>query len=207
MTLIMKSEAYVRGDVIAANMHRARKHVFVDLLKWDVPTVDGEFEVDQFDDDGAIYLIAAEPDGTHRGSIRLLPTTRPHILGSLFAHLCDDAVPIGPNIYEITRGCFSPRIGAAARVRVRNQLVTSAVEFALFNGIDRFTCVVEGGLYSQLLSLGWLCEPLGLPQMVGTAMMGALQITVTRETPRLLLNAGSYVHSTLELATPALLAA
>jgi hypothetical protein len=43
--------------------------------------------------------------------------------------------------------------------------------------------------------------------MVGSTMMGALQITVTRETPRLLLNAGSYVHSTLELATPALLAA
>lgn len=207
MTLIMKSESYARGDLIAANMHRDRKRVFVDLLKWDVPVIDGQYEVDQFDHAGAVYLIVAEEDGTHRGSIRLLPTNRPHILGSLFPELCEGPPPSGSNVYEITRGCLSPRLRAAERLRVRNQLTTAAVEFALFNGIDTFTCVAEGGWYSQILSLGWMCEPLGLPRILDGTMTGALKIGVTRDTPRLLLEAGTYNHSTLELATPALLAA
>lgn len=207
MTLIMKSDAYVRGDLIAANMHRERKRVFVDLLKWDLAVVNDEFEIDEFDHPAAVYLISAEADGTHRGSIRLLPTTRPHILGSLFPDLCEGPVPTGPNVYEITRGCFSPRIGAAGRMRVRNQLATAAVEFALFNGIDTFTCIANGALYSQILALGWRCEPLGLPRIMENTLTGALRIAVTPETPRLMHEAGSYVHSTLELATPALLAA
>ncbi len=207
MTLIMKSEAYARGDLIAANMHRDRKRIFVDLLKWDVPVINGEFEIDQFDNASAVYLICADDDGSHRGSLRLLPTNRPHILGTLFPELCEGPVPAGPNIYEITRCCFSPRIRASERLRVRNQLATAAVEFALFNGIDAFTCVADGGWYSQILSMGWMCEPLGLPRLLANSMTGALKISVTRETPRLLLEAGIYSHSTLELATPALLAA
>ena len=207
MTLIMKSESYARGDLIAANMHRDRKRVFVDLLKWDVPVIDGQYEVDEFDHAGAVYLISAEQDGTHRGSIRLLPTNRPHILASLFSELCAGAPPTGANVYEITRGCLSPRLRAAERLRVRNQFTTAAVEFALFNGIDTFTCVAEGGWYSQILSLGWMCEPLGLPRILDGTMTGALKIAVTKDTPRLLLEAGTYNHSTLELATPALLAA
>jgi N-acyl-L-homoserine lactone synthetase len=207
MTLIMKSEAYARGDLIAANMHRDRKRVFVDLLKWEVPVINGEFEIDQFDDASAVYLICADDQGNHRGSIRLLPTNRPHILGTLFPDLCEGPVPTGPNIYEITRCCFSPRIRATERLRVRNQLATAAVEFALFNGIDAFTCVADGGWYSQILAMGWMCEPLGLPRLLANSMTGALKISITRDTPRLLLEAGIYSHSTLELATPALLAA
>jgi LuxR family quorum-sensing system transcriptional regulator CciR len=38
-------------------MFAARKSVFVDLLKWDVPVLEGRYEVDQFDDQHATYLI------------------------------------------------------------------------------------------------------------------------------------------------------
>jgi acyl-homoserine lactone synthase len=207
MTLVMKSDAYDRGGIVAANMHRDRKRVFVDLLKWDVPVVDGQYEIDQFDHSGAVYLICADGDGGHLGSLRLLPTTRPHILGSLFPQLCSETPPSGFNIYEITRCCLSPRIRATERLRIRNQLATALVEFALINGIDTFTCVADGGWYSQILAMGWRCEPLGLPRILDGTMTGALSISVTRETPALLMAAGVYHHSTLELATPARLAA
>ena len=42
-------------------MHRDRKKIFVDALKWDVPVVDGQYEIDQFDTDDAIYLLASMP--------------------------------------------------------------------------------------------------------------------------------------------------
>lgn len=41
-------------------MHRDRKKVFVDALKWDIPVVDGQYEIDQFDTDAAIYLVALD---------------------------------------------------------------------------------------------------------------------------------------------------
>ncbi|WP_336965639.1 acyl-homoserine-lactone synthase [Sphingobium aquiterrae] len=98
------------SNAILDAMYRDRKHVFVDLLKWDVPVIDGCFEIDQFDDDRAIYLVAAGESGAHRGSIRLLPTDGPHILGTIFPELCDAAVPRSPDIFEISRGCLSMRL-------------------------------------------------------------------------------------------------
>lgn len=112
------------------NMHRDRKRVFVDMRRWEVPVIDGQFEIDQFDSEHAVYLIGAGDDGTHHGSIRLLPTERPHILGSLFPHLCDGPSPTGPDVWEITRGCLSPRLRAAERLRVRNRLTTPSVRQA-----------------------------------------------------------------------------
>lgn len=46
-------------------MFAARKRVFVDLLRWDVPVLDGRYEVDQFDDAHAEYLIVGGEDGRH----------------------------------------------------------------------------------------------------------------------------------------------
>ena len=93
------------------------------------------------------------------------------------------------------------------RRRKSDERGAAAVEFALFNGIDTYTCIAEGAWYSQILAMGWLCEPIGLPRISRNALLGALKISVTPETPRLLQEAGIYARSTLELATPALLAA
>ena len=51
-------------------MFAARKSVFVDLLKWDVPVVDGTFEIDQFDDRHATYLVLDDGQGEHLASTR-----------------------------------------------------------------------------------------------------------------------------------------
>ena len=88
-------------------MFEDRKSIFVDLLKWDLPVIEGRFELDEFDDSHATYLIVAGEDGDHLGSARLLPTIRPHILGSLFADLCAAPPPTGPQVFEITRFCLS----------------------------------------------------------------------------------------------------
>lgn len=186
-------------SVILDNMHRDRKRVFVDLRRWDVPVIDGQYEIDQFDGDHAVYLVSASEDGDHRGSIRLLPTQRPHILGSLFPDLCDGPSPVGAHVWEITRGCISPRLRAAERLRERNRLTTAAVLFAQMNGITRFVCVADSSWLTQILSLGWICEPLGEPRTIAGSTTGALQIHVTDETIALLRRAGSYEPVTLKL--------
>ena len=167
-------------------MFEDRKSVFVDLLKWDLPVLDGRFELDQFDDEHATYLVIADEDGDHLGSARLLPTTREHILGSLFAQLCASPPPRGPDVFEITRFCLSRRQNAAMRRQTRNQLVSALAWYALETGICTYTGVAEIAWLQQILAFGWDCRPLGLPVRLECGMLGALAIEITPETPRLL---------------------
>src|SRR4051794_8716288 len=53
---------------ILRRMFRARKEVFADLLKWNVPVLAGEFEIDQFDTEEATYLLVVGENGQHHAS-------------------------------------------------------------------------------------------------------------------------------------------
>ena len=167
-------------------MFEDRKSVFVDLLKWDVPVLNGRFELDEFDNEHATYLIIADEAADHLGSARLLPTTRPHILGSLFAGLCAAPPPAGPAVAEITRFCLSRRQNAASRRRTRNQLVSALARHALESGIRTYTGVAEIAWLQQILAFGWDCRPLGVPMRLECGTIGALAIEIRPETPDLL---------------------
>lgn len=177
-------------DHVIRGMFAARKSVFVDLLKWDVPVLADKYEVDQFDDDHAIYLILTDTHGGHLGSARLLPTTRPHILDDLYPFLCEDDVPTGPTTFEITRFCLDRCVRAAERRAVRNTLVRALVDHALAYGITNYTAVAEMGWFQQILAFGWRCLPLGLPREVEGATLVALDVAIDRDTPHLLEAAG-----------------
>jgi acyl-homoserine lactone synthase len=167
------------GEALA-QMHRDRKRVFVDKLGWDVPVVDAEYEIDQFDGDSAVYLLGLDGEGRHTGSLRLLPTTGPHLLSEVFPHLCERGVPRGPDIWEISRLCTAPDV--ADPRPVRRDLMLGVIEFALGNGIRRYTCMTHVPYLSAVLATGWECAPLGLPQPDGGVMVGAIAIEVTPET-------------------------
>lgn len=168
------------------SMFEARKQVFVDLLGWDVPIVEDKYEIDQFDDEHAYYLMIADERGDHLGSARLLPTNRPHLLGDLFPELCAGTVPQGDDVEEITRFCLGRNQNAAGRRATRNMLVSALVRSALERGIHQFTGVAELSWLQQILSFGWQCRPLGTPRRIGSSMIGALAIDITPETPALL---------------------
>ena len=190
MLHILRTSAPPNEDHVLRSMFAARKSVFVDLLKWDVPVIDGAYEVDQFDDGHATYLVLADHHGTHMGSARLLPTVRPHILDSFYRALCDGAPPRGPETREITRFCLDRRLTARQRRSVRNTLVGALADHALASGISLYTAIAEVGWMQQILAFGWRCQPLGLPRQIGGEMLGALRIEISGETPTLLAAAG-----------------
>ena len=177
------------GAVLRA-MFEARKRVFVDLLKWDVPVLGGAWELDQFDDSDATYLVLTGHDSGHLASARLLRTTQPHILGFLFADLVDGEVPCGPRICEITRFCLDRSLRAADRRRARDQLVSALAGHALSCGIECYTGVAEIGWYRQIQHFGWRCRALGKPKIFGGALLTAIQIEIDDETPALLAATG-----------------
>lgn len=172
------------------SMFEARKRVFIDLLKWDIPALAGRFELDHFDDVDATYLIVTDADGEHLASARLLLTTRPALLDSLFPELVDGPVPQGADVLEITRFCLSPGIGARQRRVARDSLLVGLAEFALANGIRIYTGVAELAWFRQVERFGWDCRPLGPPRLHGGEALVALRIDIDGSTISRLAAAG-----------------
>jgi acyl-homoserine lactone synthase len=197
MVTVLANAKQPLEERVLQSMFEARKQVFVDLLKWDVPVLEGRFEVDQFDDPRAVYLIVTDEACNHLGSARLLETTRPHILDTLFRQLCAGPPPAGPAIREITRFCLGRNQNAAGRLATRNKLVSALVSYALANDLSSYTGVAELGWLQQILAFGWRCRPLGLPRGIGGAVLGALTIEISEETPALLQHSGIWTPEAL----------
>lgn len=195
MILVAERVRQPLADETLRSMFEARKRVFVDLLRWDVPVLDGRFELDQFDDEHAVYLIVRDNAGTHLGSARLLQTARPHLLDTLFGDLCAYPPPRGPAVREITRFCLDRRLRGCARRAVRNRLVSALADYALEHGITTYTGVAEIAWLQQILAFGWSCRPLGLPRPSGGKMLGALRIDIAADTPALLERNGIYTSA------------
>lgn len=184
--LFTQDDESAANDAVMRAMFEARKRVFVDLLGWDLPVLAGQYEVDQYDDAHARYLILADTDHRHLASARLLPTTRPHILGQLFPELCDGAPPTGRHSWEITRFCLDRGLRAAERRRWRNALVAGLAHYALEHQITTYTGVAEKSWLDQILAFGWDAAPLGPPRIIGGMTLGALRIEIRPDTPALL---------------------
>lgn len=137
------------------SMFADRKRLFVDLFGWDVPVIDGQYEIDQFDNAHTIYVIAANSDGAHEASIRLFPSVQPHMLGTLFPHLCPLGVPVDEATWESTRLCLPQRHGAERRRMLRNMLFAAMVDVALERGIQRYTGVIPDPFRKEVLAMGW----------------------------------------------------
>lgn len=172
------------------SMFEARKRVFIDLLKWDLPALADRYELDQFDDVHAIYLIVTDGEANHLASARLLHTTRPALLDSLFGGLVAGEVPQGPAVLEITRFCLSPGIGARQRREARDTLLVALADFALANEVATYTGVAELPWFRQIQTFGWDCRSLGDPVLNRGQVLIALRIDIDASTPAKLAAAG-----------------
>jgi N-acyl-L-homoserine lactone synthetase len=161
-------------------MFRDRKRVFIDRMGWKLTPVAGEYEIDQFDTGDAVYLLDLASNGClHNGSIRLLPSTKPHILGALFSELCDDDVPVGEDIWEISRLCMTPGLERGASRKIRDRLACAALEFGLLYGLTHYTLVSAKCWLIPFLHMGWHARMLGPVHQVNGEAVGALIVDVS----------------------------
>ena len=178
-------------------MFADRKRVFIDHLGWDLPVTAAEFEIDQFDDIHAVYIIAVDDAGGHFGSLRLLRTDQPHILSTLFSELCDGRVPSAPQVREITRLCISPSAPRHHRRPIRNRVISAMVDYALDTAISALTGVVTVRFLDQILAMGWDCDQLGERMALCGLELGAFCARVDEHTPDKLTRTGIYAGASL----------
>lgn len=181
MIFIVTSENRGLFDSDLHAMHRHRKAAFIDGLGWNIPACADE-EIDQYDGERAIYLIAKQ-DGLSEvlASARLLPTSAPHLLGDLFAHACWKRAPSGPQVWEASRFCASPSIASPRRVRLLLEIICGIIETALLFGVSGVTLTANRALLPIVLRCGWSAAVLGPTLPDGKDEITAVEAAITIE--------------------------
>jgi acyl-homoserine lactone synthase len=162
-------------------MHAQRRRVFVERLGWPLPS-SGALESDQYDGDDVIYLLVKDdPRGRLRASVRLLRTDRPHPLLDLFHDLCDDPVPQGANVWEVSRFCANPSLTSRRdRLALLWQIICASLETALLFDIEQLTFVANRALRPLALNCGWDAVSLGATRPDRHDEVTAIAAGVTR---------------------------
>jgi len=141
------------------SLFRDRASQFRDRLDWDV-TVDAQgFEKDQYDAQNPLYVIWRNAQGRHGGSMRVLPTTAPCMVNDFFSDIAGGKI-ISPLIWESTRFCLAPDVGANAG-RISAALMLAGCEIGLNFGLKHAVGVFDPRMVRIYRTLGWSPEILG----------------------------------------------
>jgi len=155
---------------------RLRHEVFVKERGWTGLEVDGAYEKDQYDNESATYLIAADDRGAVAGGFRLYPTTLPHMLTEQFPTLVEGSIPRRTDMLELTR--FAMR-KTERRSRHYFELLVAIQEYGLAEGLAGYTSVISPLRLPILQGFGFEIEPLGLPQSIDGDAAMAVFFTVS----------------------------
>ncbi|WP_158966446.1 acyl-homoserine-lactone synthase [Chachezhania sediminis] len=157
-----------RHPHLARAMFRDRADQFCTRLGWDV-TVDRDGqERDGYDAKDPLYVIWEDPDGSHGGSMRFLPTTGPVMVNDVFGHLTGGAPITSPLIWECTRFCLSRKAGP----HVAAALMLGGGEIMTGFGIRHFVGVFDARMERIYRFIG------SSPEVLGSEGQGRDRISV-----------------------------
>ena len=151
-------------------MFRDRAIQFGERLKWDVTIDENGHERDNYDDQNPMYAIWRSADGTHGGSIRIMPTTAPCMLNDHFSEIAGGKIT-SPLIWECTRFCLAPSI-ADQSARVSAAIMLAVCEAGMKFQLQHVVGVFDPRISRIYRTLGWT------PDVIGQACLGREKIQV-----------------------------
>ncbi|MEX0311064.1 MAG: acyl-homoserine-lactone synthase [Tateyamaria sp.] len=152
---------------LARTMFRDRADQFKTRLGWDVHVDKDGYERDEYDDLNPLYVIWEEPDGSHGGSMRFLPTTGRTMVNEHFGDLISGPIT-SPVIWECTRFCLTRGAGS----HVAAALMLGGGEIMQNFGIEHFVGVFDARMVRIYRMIG------SSPEVLGSAGTGRDQISV-----------------------------
>jgi len=170
--------AHLHGEAWISH-HRLRYRLFVERQQWNVPHVGG-FEYDQFDTPAAKYVLWIDDHGQARGVTRLIPTTRPYMMQTLWPDLVEGELPCTPLVWEATRFGCDPDLDPAVRGQIVHALICACLEFGLMNGIKKLLGVMPLGIFRNVIQAsGCSIALLGPSRRIGRHTVAAAEIEVS----------------------------
>jgi len=170
MLLYLYADQLDAFPTLKNTMFRDRATQFSDRLKWDVTVDENGHERDEYDGCDPMYLIWRRQNGTHGGSMRLMPTTGPCMVNDHFSHLAGAEIR-SPFIWECTRFCLSPDLGAQT-ARISAAIMLAVVEAGLKFHLKHAVGVFDPRVSRLYRSLN-CC-----PEVIGSSGLGRNKIQV-----------------------------
>ncbi len=152
---------------LARTMFRDRADQFKTRLGWDVSVDETGAERDEYDDLNPLYVIWEEPDGSHGGSMRFLPTTGRTMVNEHFGDLMSGPIT-SPLIWECTRFCLTRGAGS----HVAAALMLGGGEVMQNFGVEHFVGVFDARMVRIYRMIG------ASPEVLGSTGSGRNQISV-----------------------------
>lgn len=156
-----------RHPTLAAQMFQDRADQFKTRLGWEV-SVDAQGEErDEYDAMNPLYVIWEQPDGSHGGSMRFLPTTGRVMVNDHFSDLLSGPVT-SPLIWECTRFCLNRDAGG----NVAAALMLGGGEIMQGFGVKHFVGVFDARMVRIYRMIG------SSPEILGSTGKGRDEISV-----------------------------
>ena len=175
---ISAANRHLYEDVIEQHF-RLRHEVFVEERRWETLRKPDCREIDSYDDEDTVYLLALEGRRVVGGH-RLYPTTKPTMMSEVFPHLASvRGWPADPLIWEWSR-YFVVRDRRDGALNL--QLMAAVQEFCLAQDIAQVSAIMETWWLPRFHEAGFVVTPLGLPALVENAWTMAATIDICRET-------------------------
>ncbi len=149
-----------------------RRDVFIEKLGWKLDSTDG-MELDQFDREDTVYVVARDKDNGVAGCARLLPTTRPYLLGDIFPNLLNGLpIPESEDVWELSRFAATGHpdapgvIGSQHPSKLALDILRVAADYARSQGARRLITVSPIGMERLLKKTGFHTHRAGPPVLV-----------------------------------------
>lgn len=168
MVFVFSGRERRQASALFDKLFRLRHRVFIAGRGWSLPSHDGR-EIDQYDNDDAVYFVDLDSDGEVLAHVRLTPTMTSSLTADYFRHLVENGSdPRGSRIYEATRFMVLPTQRDKSRYRfVKAQLIAAAMDWAMANGIEHMQTVIDAGTLGAYVEMSTLVTPLGLSHPFG----------------------------------------
>lgn len=141
---------------------RLRHEIYVVERGWQSIARPINIEMDAFDTEHAIYLLALDSSGDVVGGSRIVPTSKPHLLGDVFPQLANGMPPRAPDIFEWTRFFIAfPHRSTGKSAHLAGEILCGLIETGLRLGARQFSVVCEAFWPDRLRALGWSVAILG----------------------------------------------
>jgi acyl-homoserine lactone synthase len=149
-------------------LFRLRHEIFVKRRGWSLPSVNG-CEIDQYDNDQAIYFLDIDEDETIRGTIRVTPSVSASLLADYFPHLVEtECLLRAPDIYECTRYIAMASSKTRSENRAaKSRIISAMLEWSLTQDLTYLQTVIETSTLTSYLELTPMTIPLGLSHPYG----------------------------------------
>ncbi len=159
-------------EPVFQELGKYRRDIFIEKLGWEL-ALTNDLELDQFDRQDTIYVLARDEHRQVIGCARLLPTTSPYLLGEIFPNLLNGLLPpSSTDVWELSRFAATGDLGHGScsgpqhPSKLALEILNVAADYARRQGAKRLITVSPIGMERLLQKTGFHTHRAGPPILV-----------------------------------------